>query len=129
MAGSLEEAAQWLERGRQSLQAARILHERGLSQEATSRAYYAMFYAAKAALISDGVFVSKHSAVIAAFGRRFAKTGRLPGRLHQMLRAAFNARQKADYALIPVIEHQDVERRMAEVEEFVSAIERLLFSA
>lgn len=36
---------------------------------AVSRAYYAMFYAAQAVLLSRGLRFSKHAAVIAAFGQ------------------------------------------------------------
>jgi uncharacterized protein (UPF0332 family) len=48
-----------------------------------------MFYAAKAAVISEGVDVSKHSAVIASFGRLFANPGRVPKQFHRTLLDAF----------------------------------------
>ena len=37
-----------------------------------------MFYMAQALLEGEGLAFSKHSAVIAALGRYFVKTGRLP---------------------------------------------------
>ena len=48
-----------------------------------SRAYYAMFYAAKAALLSRGLDLRKHSASIAKFRELFVITGQVdPEYLH-----------------------------------------------
>ena len=98
MAGNLDEARQWLRRSHRSLRAAETLLDQGLYEDAVSRAYYAMFYAANALLIKDGLDVSgKHSAVVAAFGREYAKTGKIDPKYHQMLIQDFEWRQKADY--------------------------------
>lgn len=77
MAGSLEEVELWLDRAEETLKASKALRDRGFYKDAVSRAYYAMFYAAKAAVVKEGVRGKKHSGVISAFGRLFAKTGRL----------------------------------------------------
>lgn len=50
---------------------------RGYHDFAASRAYYAAFYAATAALLADGFETSKHSGVIAAIHLRFVRAGRL----------------------------------------------------
>lgn len=68
-----------------SLTAAKKLWEELLFAESISRSYYAMFYAAKALLLMDGIDVSKHSAVAAAFGREYVKTGKIDSRYHRML--------------------------------------------
>jgi uncharacterized protein (UPF0332 family) len=78
-----------LEKAEQSLGAARLLATKGYSDFAVSRAYYAMFYTAQAILLSKKLSFSKHSAVIAAFGRHFAKPGHLPAR-------SFRRRRRAD---------------------------------
>jgi len=62
---------------------------------------YAMFYVAEALLLSRGLAFSKHSAVIAAFGKEFAKEGVLPAELHAHLREASDARNVADYQRTP----------------------------
>ena len=81
----------------QSLEAARMLLQGGFSGFAVSRAYYAMFYAAEAFLEGEGLSFSRHSAVIAAFGERFAKTGRVPVALHRQLIQAEQVRLQGDY--------------------------------
>ncbi len=68
-----------------SLEAARFLGERGFYDFAASRAYYSMFYSAQAFLFQDSSAFSKHSAVIAAFGQRFVKTGLVPEHFHRFL--------------------------------------------
>ncbi len=58
-----------MKKASRSLQSALNLLEDGDNDFATARAYYAVFYAAKAALISQAINRSKHSGVIAAFGQ------------------------------------------------------------
>ena len=64
---------------------------------AASRGYYAMFHAAQAMLDSLGLSFSSHSATIAAFGREFAKPGKVPVEFHRWLLGAQDARLTADY--------------------------------
>ncbi|MEG5031740.1 HEPN domain-containing protein [Microcoleus sp. AT3-D2] len=65
-------------KARQSLSAAKLLLNNGFPDYAASRAYYAMFYIAEAFLDGEGMSFSSHATVIGAFGREFARTGRLP---------------------------------------------------
>jgi len=69
---------------------------------ACNRAYYAMLDAARAALIGCGVPVEQaavktHSGLIAAFGLRLVKTGRLPVDLGKALNRASEIHLAADY--------------------------------
>jgi len=57
-----------------------------------SAAYYAMFHAAEALLLSLGIEVSSHSLTHAAFGVNFAKAGRVDVKLHRYLLDAFDRR-------------------------------------
>jgi len=92
-----EEGQSLLRKGEQSIQAAELLLQQGFTSFAASRAYYAMFYAAEALLLSKGLSFSRHSAVIAAFGEHFAKTRLLPPKLHRYLIQGFEERQVGDY--------------------------------
>jgi uncharacterized protein (UPF0332 family) len=86
VADKRDEGKHWLKKANNALSASEALVSEELFDDAISRAYYAMFYAAKALLIRDGVIAgSKHSAVVAAFGREYAKTGKIEPRYHQML--------------------------------------------
>ena len=67
------EQADLLRKAEESLGAARLMEQQGYPDFAASRAYYTMFYIAEAFLLEEGLAFSKHSAVHAAFGERFAK--------------------------------------------------------
>ena len=72
---STREIQLYLDRADQDLRAAEDNIRRGFYGVAVTRAYYAMFYAASALLVSEGIARSKHSGVHAAFGQHFVKTG------------------------------------------------------
>jgi len=74
-----------LDKADESLSAAKLLLDQGYAPFAASRAYYAMFYSAHSLLLDIGQSYSQHSQVIGAFGREFAKTGKLDPTLHRHL--------------------------------------------
>lgn len=87
-----------LARAGTELEAARVLVDAGFPEQATSRAYYAAFFAAEAALLTLGETRSKHSGVIAAFGRLVVKEGGFDTDLGGDLRRLFELRNAADYS-------------------------------
>lgn len=96
-----------MEKATRSLEAARPLLDEEHPDFAASRAYYAMFYAAEAMLEGEELAFSSHAAVVAAFGREFARTGRVPSRLHQYLTRAMNLR----HARLRIARRRDEGRR------------------
>ena len=90
------EQAALLRKAQATYQGAWLLADHGLYDAAVSRAYYAMFYIAEAFLLGDGLTFPKHSAVIGAFGHRFANTGRVPVELHRYLIDGQDSRNKGD---------------------------------
>ena len=87
-----------LARSHRELEAARLLASAGFGEQATSRAYYAAFYAAEAALLAVGQTRSKHSGVVAAFGRLIVRDGGFDATLGGELRRLFELRNVADYS-------------------------------
>lgn len=127
MTDDLSEAQQWLKRARTTLVAVQSLLEHGLYDDAVSRAYYAMLYAVRALLVHDGFNVSgKHSAVVAAFGREYAKTGKIDPRYHQMLIQDFEWRQKADYDVFWSADEADVLQRQQDAQDLIELITQRL---
>lgn len=126
MAGKRDEAKHWLKRATNSLSAAETLVSQGLFDDAISRAYYAMFYAAKALLIRDEVEVgSKHSAVVSAFGREYAKTGKIDPLYHQMFIEDFEWRQRADYDVFWHADRETADGRLEDAQKFITQISKL----
>jgi uncharacterized protein (UPF0332 family) len=117
-----------LEKAHASLMAAQLLNDQGFHDFATSRAYYAMFNVAEALLLGEGLTFSKHSAVIAAFGKSFVKTGRLPERLHRYMIEGQESRNVGDYDVEPGLTEQEAATLISRAGEFIDLAERLLAS-
>ena len=103
----------------QSLSAARLMLDGGYPEYAASRAYYTMFYIAEAFLDGEGLSFSKHSAVISAFGREFARTGRVPVKFHQFLIRAQELRNAGDYGEIDAVTANQAAYSIVQAEEFL----------
>lgn len=116
------------DKARESVAAARLLLDGGHADFAASRASFAMFYAAEALLEGRGLSFSKHSAVIAAFGREFAKPRLLPADLHKHLLEAYELRQIGDYAGPGAVSREKAAEQIERAEEFLAAVGRLLTS-
>ncbi len=89
-----------------------------------NRAYYAMFQAVSALLLLDGLRFKKHMSLISAFGRHYAKTDVVPREYHQLLSKAYETRNKADYDVDMVIDHELAGLYCQKAEEFVAFIEQ-----
>jgi uncharacterized protein (UPF0332 family) len=69
-----------------------------------------MFYAASALLLERDQAYSSHAAVIAAFGKEFARTGELAPEFHRYLIDAQDSRNLGDYGIdFAVSEEQSLE--------------------
>jgi uncharacterized protein (UPF0332 family) len=119
----MRETDELLQKGRESLGAANLLLDQGYADFAVSRGYYAMFYAAEAALLSQGLTFSKHTAVIAAFGKHLAKPELVPSHLHRYLLDAFDIRQVGDYDAPGMVGEERAGRVLAQAREFLGVIE------
>jgi len=86
--------ATWLDLAEGKLEHARQIFEIGLYDDAISRAYYAMFYASKAALLSEGVDLRKHSSAVIKFRELFVVTGRVDAEYLRYLGRAQSAEQR-----------------------------------
>lgn len=121
-----DEIAANLERAKQSVQAARQLASGGYYDFAASRAYYAVFYAATAVLLQEGLELSKHSAVIASIHQRLVKTGKLDKEQGKTLNWLFELRSIGDYGGTAHVSRQEVEQAIEAAEKFLQAIKPLL---
>jgi uncharacterized protein (UPF0332 family) len=129
VAGALrEDVQQYMARGERTLEAAQVLAEHGYWRDMLSKTYFAMFYAASALLCTDGISVSKHSAVVALVGERFAKPGRIDRKLHRMLIDMLDERHVADYRIEIEVKQEEAEQGLRTAREFVEAIREYLES-
>ncbi len=121
-----EDQRQLLDQARRSLAAAQLLLDGGYPGFAAARAYFAMFYAAEALLEGEGLAFSKHSAVIAAFGRDFAQSGKVPIEFHRFLIEAQELRHNGDYGEPDSVTVEQAREQLARGARFLEYAERML---
>jgi uncharacterized protein (UPF0332 family) len=93
----IEDQQELLEKARSIVAAAKLLLGVAYPDFAATRVYYAIFYIAQAFLDGEGLAFSKHSAVIDAFGRHFAHTGKVSAEIHRFLLTAQDLCHGRDY--------------------------------
>ena len=94
-----------LEKAGQAVASAYLLADASDADGACNRSYYAMFQAAKAALIATGYAPDSfktHSFVIATFSKSFVLTGQISKEIGRSLSEVEKIRAIADYAAAPV---------------------------
>lgn len=121
-----EEITKLTAKGDKNLQAARDQLQKGYTDAAVSRGYYAMFYYTTALLLTKNLRFSKHSAVIAAFGEHFAKPEIVPKYLHRKLMDAFELRSTGDYEYMEEISQREAEELLKDAEDFINEIKKRL---
>lgn len=115
-----EDQRELLQKAEQSLEAAKLLLTNSYADYAASRAYYTMFYIAEAFLEGENLAFSKHSAVIAAFGREFARTNRLPVELHRFLIEAQALRNTGDYGQFNAVTLEQATEQISRAGSFLA---------
>jgi uncharacterized protein (UPF0332 family) len=110
---------------RERLTAARVNLDSGFLRVAVSTAYYAMLYAARAALSEEERYAKTHSGTWELFRETFVATGRFDQQLFREARESQELREKADYDAVAM----PVERAREIVDladRFVAAIAALV---
>ena len=123
----MSEISDLLEKAARAANSARLLLDAGDRDGACSRAYYAMFDAARAALITVGFApedLKTHGSVIGQFGLHMVKTGLVAREVGKALNDVQEIRQLADYlpAEVPM---EKAEWAVEQARAFVSAVNAL----
>ncbi len=122
----MKEVQTLMARADKYLKSAKLLIDEDDNESAVSRAYYAMFYAAEAVLLTKGLASDSHKGIISIFGEHFIKTGVFPKNLGRYLNQAFNKRQVGDYSHDFVFVEVEAEQVLAEGHDFVKQIRQYL---
>jgi uncharacterized protein (UPF0332 family) len=67
--------------------------------DAVSRAYYSMYFAATALLLAKNIQVKTHRGLVARFGQEFVEKGLVERDFGRILRIALELRSEADYSI------------------------------
>lgn len=110
----------------EKLQAARSLLAAGFTDDAISRAYYAIFHAASGVLLAEGVSVERHGALVTMFGLHLVKPGKIARRLSRILGRLKDEREGGDYDISSGFETEDAERAVEDADIFLQEMRRYL---
>ena len=119
--------ADYLHKARRAITSARLLLADDDREGACNRAYYAMYDAAHAALLDadsslNTASTKTHRGLIAAFGERLIKTGRLSAEIGRSLNQVERVRLLADYTG-EEIDAEKAQWAVNRAETFIAAIE------
>ena len=116
----------WLSLAEEKLEVARELLDLSRFDDAVSKAYYVMFYSAKAALLAVDVDLRRHSGVVSQFGQSFVKGGYADRRYSRILARAMQAREASDYDPRTRASRQDAQQAVADAEAFLEKAREIL---
>lgn len=109
----------YLEKAEKKLEVAEKLFSSGDFEDAVSRAYYAVFHAAQALLLTEGEKAETHKGVVTLFGLLFVKTGKFNKNLGKYLANLKDDRESGDYEIFSYIDKETTESAIAEAKEFI----------
>ena len=122
----MKETSDLIERARRYLKSSDILLQDADYESCVSRTYYAMFFAAQAALLTKNLSFSSHKRVISAFGEYFVKTGVFSREMGRELNRAFEKRQIGDYGYTFVIPQDEAQKMLQSGQDFVQSVSNWL---
>jgi uncharacterized protein (UPF0332 family) len=104
------------------LNAVKYLYNGGYYDDALSRAYYSMFYAAKALLSVKEIYPKAHKGVISKFGLEFVKKGLIEDTYGRALNHAKDRREVAEYDVEKKISKNETALIIEDAENFLERI-------
>jgi len=122
----LPEPTELMRAGEDALESARLLFGAARWADAISRAYYAMLYAARGMLASEGLSSKTHRGAVALLERHFVRTGRFPSEVAKLLPAAMAFRERADYGARTHLSEGDAKRTIEAAGRFLEAAREVL---
>lgn len=108
-----------MERAHEKLEVAKSLFGTGFYSDAVSRAYYAMFYAARALLSAKNIYPKTHRGVISQFGLKFVKEGEFEKEIFDLFARAQEDREEADYGLLSETDDDEAKKIIEGAEKFL----------
>ncbi len=120
------ETRAWLEKASHALNAARRNLTAEDADNAISRAYYAAFYAATAALNEVNLATKSHKGTHKLFYREYIDSGKIDSHHNQAFSRLFQNRQAADYTFGATFSPETALDAIEQAEAFVEAVAALL---
>lgn len=87
--------------------------------DAVSRAYYAVFHATQALLLTEGERAETHKGIVTLFGLLFVKTGKFSKNIGKYLANLKDDRENGDYEVFSYIDKDTAETAISESKELL----------
>ena len=113
-------------KAKRRLDAAYHLLGEGFYEDAVSRAYYSMYFAAKALLLKRDITVKTHKGLLSKFGLEFVDEGVVEKYYGRALRIAEELREEADYSISREISKEEAEAIVKDAEKFLLRIKEAI---
>jgi uncharacterized protein (UPF0332 family) len=118
-------SVEFMDQARDRAKLARMALASGHLEGAVSTAYYAMLYAARAALSERDEYARTHGGTWHLFHERYVTTGAFDQHLHALAHDAQRTREEGDYEAITP-DRGEAERIVTGAADYIAAIERML---
>jgi len=116
-----------IEKAEKKLDSSKLLLDNGNFEDSISRAYYGMYHAAMAVLMTKDLEPPKtHSGLITLFGLHFVKEGIFERKYGKMLSDAKEEREEGDYEIFYETTKQRAEEILTNAKEFLSEVKDFL---
>ena len=112
----------YMEKAEEKLNASEYLFEGKFYGDSTSRAYYGMYYSARALLALKEIYPKTHKGVITQFGLEFVKQGFVDETLGRAMNYAHDRREEADYSIDLEITEEEAEDILESAREFFEKV-------
>ncbi len=109
----------YLEKADRKLEVAEKLLISGDYDDSVSRAYYSVYHAAQALLLTEGQRAESHKGVVTLFGLLFVKTGKFQKDLGKHLANLKDDRESGDYEVFSYIDKETAEAAIGEARDFL----------
>jgi uncharacterized protein (UPF0332 family) len=121
----LDDPGTWLTMAGGKMHSAHVLLAADCYDDVISVAYYAMLYAAKAALLIEGVKVKSQRGAVSEFSRVFVTSGRVDSRYGSMFGNSLRSRLRQDYAPDRHASQEEAAVIVADAESFIALARQL----
>lgn len=108
-----------IEKARATFHEARKVAAMSLWNLSANRLYYALYHAASALLLSDGLASHTHRGLLAQINLKYVKDGSLTQSDGKLIRQMFNMRQEGDYEDFAEATEKDISEAMPKVKSLM----------
>lgn len=115
-----------MKKAEQALRAAQNLLADGLYNDTVSRAYYAVFHSARAALKLNGIETTSHKGLISQFALHLVKSGEMEEEYGDILRQTKEDRETGDYEPLVTFGPEEAGKVVRDAERFLMKIQQWL---